>query len=73
MSYEFMICYDTLPEINTLDWTLEGFLCPFADKGPDMSHLKTQIGDYQFNEILNRWRFMDVGDSNSMLATSFAC
>ena len=25
MSYEFMICYDTLPEINTLDWTLEDF------------------------------------------------
>ena len=34
MSYEFMICYDTLPEINTLDWTFEGFLSPFADKGP---------------------------------------
>ena len=34
MGYEFMICYDTLPEINTLDWTGEGFLYSFAENAP---------------------------------------
>ena len=48
MSYEFMICYDTLPEINTLDWTLEGLLSPFADKGP--THCIEMINFFWKNE-----------------------
>ena len=52
MGYEFMICYDTLPEINTLDWTGEDFLSSFAENASKaQSHLIVII--IQFCSRLN--------------------